>query len=148
MHKCLTHGFHNFLQPGLRFRKIAGDLSLQAGSPKIIHDEETMIPVHLQFLVSNHRGMFKQRSDLEFVFQNFFCIRVLQRFRKEQFHRQRQGGASLSHFPDLSGFAGRHTVLKLVATDQVLVFAHESVLPARFWVTKASGDPKSPRRRS
>ena len=45
----------------------------------------------------------------------------------EQLHGKGHGGAHLSYFPDLSGTTGRHTVLELVATDQVFIFAHESV---------------------
>ena len=59
MDEGLTNGFDDLFEPRLGFRKIAPDLGLQAGRPEVVHDEEPVVPGHLNPVKPHERRVFQ-----------------------------------------------------------------------------------------
>lgn len=129
MDESLTDCFNNFFESRLGLSQIAGNLSLQTGCSKIIHDEK---PWSRFTSIRCNRMIFGcsiADPTLNSCLRTAFALWIFQCVRQQQFHgKGRRYAPLLRDFPDLSRRSACDAVLQFVAANDGLIIAHGSLL--------------------
>ncbi len=99
-------------------------MSFQAGRPEEVHDDESMIAIHLKLTELQKCGMFQRLANFEFVFQDRFFYGVLAGVIQHHFHRQLHCSARFDNLPDLRRSTRSDAVAHFVFADGYWSFTH------------------------